>query len=153
MKKLSARLGATAIAVLMSFGGISPTLALPMSTTAPAATSAGDVVTVQMRHHRRDRRHGRRQGGFERRGDSYYYHGHRGYRHRRAGYRQHNGYWFPPAAFVAGAIIGGALSGGAAPRGNAHVQWCANHYRSYRASDDTFQPYNGPRQRCASPYN
>ncbi|TIT86520.1 MAG: BA14K family protein, partial [Mesorhizobium sp.] len=22
----------------------------------------------------------------------------------------------------------------------------------YRASDNTFQPYNGPRQQCVSPY-
>lgn len=152
MKNLSAKLGATAIAALMTFGGISPTLALPFSASAPSATSGGDVLTVQMRHNRRDRRHHRRGGGFERRGESYYYHGHRGYRHSRPGYRQYNGYWFPSAAFVAGAIIGGAASS-AASGGNAHVQWCSNQYRSYRVSDDTFQPYNGPRQRCASPYD
>ncbi|MGH6763055.1 MAG: BA14K family protein [Phyllobacterium sp.] len=36
--------------------------------------------------------------------------------------------------------------------GNAHVQWCYNRYRSYRAYDNTFQPYGGPRQYCYSPY-
>lgn len=36
--------------------------------------------------------------------------------------------------------------------GNAHVRWCYNRYRSYRASDNTFQPYNGPRRQCRSPY-
>jgi hypothetical protein len=36
---------------------------------------------------------------------------------------------------------------------SAHVQWCYNRYRSYRAWDNTFQPYNGPRQQCYSPYN
>jgi len=36
---------------------------------------------------------------------------------------------------------------------NAHVQWCYNRYRSYRAYDNTFQPYNGPRQQCWSPYS
>ncbi|UVK52197.1 BA14K family protein [Mesorhizobium sp. AR02] len=36
---------------------------------------------------------------------------------------------------------------------NAHVQWCYNRYRSYRAWDNTFQPYNGPRQQCWSPYS
>ncbi|MBZ9773369.1 BA14K family protein [Mesorhizobium sp. CO1-1-8] len=35
---------------------------------------------------------------------------------------------------------------------SAHVQWCYNRYRSYRAYDNTFQPYNGPRQQCYSPY-
>jgi hypothetical protein len=36
---------------------------------------------------------------------------------------------------------------------NAHVQWCYNRYRSYRSWDNTFQPYNGPRQQCYSPYS
>lgn len=36
---------------------------------------------------------------------------------------------------------------------SAHVQWCYDRYRSYRASDNTFQPYNGPRQQCYSPYS
>ena len=94
---------------------------------------------------------------FERRGNNYYYNGQRGYRERRPGYRYHNGFWFPPAAFVFGSIIGGAIASGIARenRGgsyNAHVAWCSDRYRSYRASDNTFQPYNGPRQQCNSPY-
>lgn len=36
---------------------------------------------------------------------------------------------------------------------SAHVRWCENRYRSYRAYDNTFQPYNGPRQQCYSPYS
>ncbi|MBZ7924512.1 BA14K family protein [Ensifer adhaerens] len=36
--------------------------------------------------------------------------------------------------------------------GNAHTSWCYARYRSYRAYDDTFQPYYGPRQVCVSPY-
>jgi len=36
---------------------------------------------------------------------------------------------------------------------SAHVQWCYNRYRSYRAWDNTFQPYGGPRQQCWSPYS
>lgn len=35
---------------------------------------------------------------------------------------------------------------------NAHINWCYNRYRSYRASDNSFQPYNGPRRQCYSPY-
>jgi hypothetical protein len=34
----------------------------------------------------------------------------------------------------------------------AHVQWCYDRYRSYRAYDNTYQPYNGPRRQCYSPY-
>lgn len=37
--------------------------------------------------------------------------------------------------------------------GSAHVQWCYDRYRSYRAWDNTFQPYNGPRRQCWSPYS
>jgi hypothetical protein len=36
---------------------------------------------------------------------------------------------------------------------SAHVRWCYNRYRSYRAWDNTFQPYYGPRRQCLSPYN
>lgn len=88
----------------------------------------------------------------------HYYRGHRGYRDYRPGYRRHGGYWFPPAAFITGAIIGGAIASQPAPRtrvrdyGSAHVDWCYDRYRSYRASDNTFQPYNGPRRQCRSPY-
>ncbi|HWD14525.1 BA14K family protein [Pseudochrobactrum sp. sp1633] len=35
---------------------------------------------------------------------------------------------------------------------NAHINWCYNRYRSYRASDNTFQPNYGPRRQCYSPY-
>ncbi|HET7412575.1 MAG TPA: BA14K family protein [Pararhizobium sp.] len=34
----------------------------------------------------------------------------------------------------------------------AHIDWCYRHYRSYRASDNTYQPYHGPRRACISPY-
>lgn len=87
-----------------------------------------------------------------------WYRGHRGHRHYRPGYRRHDGFWFPPAAFITGAIVGGAIASQPAPRtrvrdyGSAHVDWCYDRYRSYRASDNTFQPYNGPRRQCRSPY-
>lgn len=85
------------------------------------------------------------------------YRGYRGYRVRRPGYRYYNGWWFPAAAFVTGAIVGGALASEPIYRprnygGDAHVEWCYNRYKSYRASDNTFQPYNGPRRQCISPY-
>jgi hypothetical protein len=87
-----------------------------------------------------------------------YYNGYRGQRERRAGYVYRDGWWFPGAAFALGAIVGGAIANDApraAPRarGSAHVNWCYDRYRSYRASDNTFQPYNGPRQQCYSPYS
>lgn len=110
--------------------------------------SRGDVRDVR-RVVRRDVRR-----DFERRGNYAWYKGHRGYRYYRPGYREHNGFWFPAAAFVAGAIISGAIAN--QPRaayGSSHVQWCYDRYRSYRAYDNSFQPYNGPRQQCYSPYS
>jgi hypothetical protein len=103
-----------------------------------------------------------------RRRDSYRY-----YRHR-------PDYWVPPAAFALGAIIGGAIAAAPPPYygppvyrgpiyrgpvyrgpvyrdrvygGSAHANWCYNRYRSYRAWDNTFQPYHGPRRQCWSPYS
>lgn len=35
---------------------------------------------------------------------------------------------------------------------SAHVQWCFDRWRSYRAWDNSYQPYNGPRRQCVSPY-
>ncbi|MHA7774444.1 BA14K family protein [Roseibium sp. M-1] len=33
-----------------------------------------------------------------------------------------------------------------------HEKWCYGNYRSYRAFDNTFQPYDGPRKFCVSPF-
>jgi len=33
-----------------------------------------------------------------------------------------------------------------------HAEWCRARYASYRVSDNTFQPHNGLRQQCRSPY-
>ena len=87
-----------------------------------------------------------------------YWNGQRGYPDHRRGYRYHNGYWFPEAAFLGGVIVGSTINqpGPAYGNNNAydnHVRWCEHRYRSYRLSDDTFQPYHGPRLRCSSPYD
>ncbi|AWI56999.1 BA14K family protein [Sinorhizobium fredii] len=34
-----------------------------------------------------------------------------------------------------------------------HSDWCAHRYRSYRAYDNTYQPYEGPRRLCYSPFS
>ena len=145
------RLIATGCAALMaaSIPFAAPAVAMPMGS--PAFAQHNAVVQVQYREGGRWRR------GYERRGNDHYYNGHRGYREYHRGYRRHNGFWFPPAAFIAGAIIGGAIAGQppvrvVRPAGNAHVQWCYDRYRSYRAYDNTFQPYDGPRRQCYSPY-
>lgn len=120
------------------------------------------IQQVQHRHGGRAQYHGPRgyhRGGFYQHRGHPYYNGHRGYRYANPGWRRYNGWWFPPSAFVAGAIVGGAIASQPAPvyrapqPGSAHVRWCYDRYRSYRAYDNTFQPYNGPRQQCYSPYS
>jgi amino acid transporter len=61
------------------------------------------------------------------------------------------------AIVTTGMAIANIMAGGSRPRSSAaqslaHVQWCYDRYRSYRASDNTYQPYNGPRRQCVSPY-
>ena len=171
------RIGAAALLATLTFSGSQQLGAAPLVMPAtPSATS--DVVQVRdgvrwRRNHwnggnydRWSGRTGAAGNNFRRDGNYAWYNGHRGYRNHRHGYRNYNGFWFPAGAFVAGAIIGGALAddgyygGGYGPRyyldgnpGGSHVQWCYNRYRSYRAYDNTFQPYHGPRQQCYSPYD
>lgn len=170
--------GACAALMVLTAPLATPALAMPMAApaTAPSAiilaqadgSSPNISPGIDPRWDRRqprerdwDRNWDRRDRGWdrrvERRGDHAYWRGHRGYRDPRPGYRRHGDFWFPPAAFIAGAIIGGALANQPAPPparyyGNAHVEWCYARYRSYRSSDNTFQPYNGPRRQCRSPY-
>ncbi|TIM82747.1 MAG: BA14K family protein, partial [Mesorhizobium sp.] len=76
-------------------------------------------------------------------------------RYYRPGYRRYNDFWFPLAAFATGALITGAIINNQSRRiyrGDAHVEWCYSRYRSYRAYDNTFKPYYGPRRQCISPY-
>ncbi|WP_324288253.1 BA14K family protein [Hoeflea algicola] len=32
------------------------------------------------------------------------------------------------------------------------MDWCYDRYRSYRERDNTYQPYEGGRRQCNSPY-
>ncbi|MBA3448564.1 MAG: BA14K family protein [Pseudaminobacter sp.] len=178
MKKFLSGLCATFLAASFAVGSAVPVNAAPI--VVPMASPAkSNVIQIQSQQHfpgeqrwirrgnrgefRRDRREFRREvrrdrrefrrdrRDFRRDGRYGWYKGHRGYRGYRRGYREYNGYWFPAAAFITGAIIGGALnnSGG----GGSHVEWCYDRWRSYRAYDNSYQPYNGSRQQCYSPYN
>ncbi len=164
---------AAALSASLVLSAASPLSAAPASTT--TLEGSNGIVRVQMdanplirsetvqsdtgirlaqNEWRRDRRQHRVRRDFHRRGDNFYFNGHRGYRQHRSGYREFNGWWFPAAAFIAGAIISESIN--QAPvlhGGNAHVRWCSDRYRSYRAWDNTFKPYYGPRRLCHSPYN
>ncbi len=107
------------------------------------------------REWRQDRRDARR--GYYRDGRYGWYNGHRGYRDYRPGYRRHKRLLVPGRRIPRWCDRGrGSVRTSPVYRrsvGSSHVEWCYNRYRSYRASDNTFQPYNGPRQQCWSPYS
>ena len=87
---------------------------------------------------------------------AHYYNGFRGVVVTRPGYRFYRGFWFPPEAFATGVIVDRTLARPVPTAGRltaAHIDWCYAHYRSYRAYDNTFQPYAGPREQCWSPYD
>lgn len=152
MKRLLTAVTATALSALLAVSSIDPAAAgpiqpMPQPLALQTTSQANGVTEVQYRH---DRRHYRPRPHYRPHHRPGYWHGHRGYRYARPGYRRyHDGWWYPLAAFTAGAIIGGAAARPA--YGNAHVRWCANRYRSYRVSDNTYQPTNGPRRQCVSP--
>ncbi len=41
---------------------------------------------------------------------------------------------------------------GATSSDDAHVRWCYARWRSYRISDNTYQPLYGDRRECVSPH-
>ena len=153
MRKLMSSLGRGVLALSLSVGlalplASVPAAAAPFATVAPADSS---VVLAGHRHHMRERHYhdDYRWRRHHRDYDDY------GWRHRR---HRNDG-------LALGLAIGVPLLYGLSqsrpvvryvePRGygNAHVRWCYNRYRSYRAWDNTFQPYGGPRQQCYSPYD
>jgi len=151
MKSKSPILAVTALATAMLAAPINVASAAPIGMTSASTGilngigSGSNIVDVQYRrkNKRRANRHRSRR---------HQWRGHRGSRNWRPGYRRHsNGWWFPLAAF--GALAAGAAAANAGHLPSAHYAWCDDRYRSYDADSDTFQPYNGPRRRCNSPYD
>ncbi|MEQ1944442.1 BA14K family protein [Mesorhizobium sp. VNQ89] len=163
MKKLVSAVCASALTAALAITSVAPVNAAPTFVPKMETAQKSDVVQVQEwrkknRNFRRNQWEHRRTGNWVNNNPRYgWYNGHRGYRYKRPGYRYHDGWWFPAGAFIAGAIVSGAIANSYNQPsyrygGNAHVEWCYNRYRSYRAYDNTFQPYNGPRRQCYSPY-
>jgi hypothetical protein len=136
-----------AAVVAVGLGGTAGALPLTGSLPAGQPGETGLVTEAQ----------GSIQFGFYFRGGHPYYSGYRGYPYSRPGWRRHRGYWFPPNAFYSGRSYNGPYY----PYNRRyyrtalppeHYDYCFRRYRSYRASDNTFQPYRGPRRPCRSPY-
>src|SRR5262245_10142551 len=85
-----------------------------------------------------DRRHGR----FDDDGRH-----HRRFRHRTGAFVFfNNGWWYDDPWWTYDTAYVGA------DYGDAHVQWCINHYRSYNPDNNTFVGYGGDIRECVSPY-
>jgi hypothetical protein len=169
------KLAVFCLSLVAAFSSMTPAQAFP-SLNGPTV-QATDVQLIQYRRHYGGN-YGGRWGGYRNYGRSYYggYRPYGGYRYggyRYGGYRPYGGYRYGRyggyygggyndfgllfGGLATGAIIGGML---AQPRyydqpryyGNSHAGWCYSRYRSYRAYDNTFQPYYGPRRQCIGPY-
>jgi hypothetical protein len=139
MKKLAI----IVLSVATAFTGITPAQAFP-AIARPDMPQVSNVEQVQYY-----RRYGDRY-----RYDRYRYrYGDDRWRHRR--YHRHNNAGAIIGGLAAGVIIGSILNAQRQPRyysgGSYHTRWCYSRYRSYRAYDNTYQPYYGPRRQCVSP--
>lgn len=73
--------------------------------------------------------------------------GYRGSPERLPGLRQHSdGYWYPKKAFAADCSKYEKCV-------TNHASWCRSSYWSYREQDGTYQPYQGKRRKCVSPFS
>lgn len=111
----------------------------PPAITAPTAPSSN--VTLVRDHHRYTRKWPRQR----------HWQRHRRNHH----YRRH---WRPRSGVYLNFGVLPRYEYRVAPRRryralpSAHVRWCQDRYRSYRVRDNSWQPYNGSRRQCRSPY-
>lgn len=162
MNSLMKKLTIAGLSVSMMAVSVLPSQAMPLvpAPSASTGTVEGQPIQVQYRDDYRYWRHDDRR--WDRRWDRRDYRDDRYGRYERRHHRSSNA-WVPLAAFAAGALIAGAaasqprhvapaapgIPSGVNPR---HFEWCSARYRSYDAYSNTFQPYEGPRQACYSPY-
>lgn len=141
--------------------------AAPMPThavhnAAPQADGLQDLVQVQQRHRYQQQRRGVDRRGHHR--PRYDTRSRRSPVHRAPPRQQSRGPDLGSA--IVGAIVGGIIVNQFQQSGRthqhsghsrsylsrSHIDWCHNRWRSYRVSDNSYQPYNGPRRVCVSPY-
>jgi hypothetical protein len=145
MKKTLATLCAAAISLTSLGMASAPASAAPLQTSIQI-TGGAELISVRDRRDRKDRK-----DRFERRGNAYYFNGFKGDRRHRPGWRSYGGWYFPPSAFSFGITINPPSRPGIRLSAR-HINWCEDHYRSYRRSDNTFKPVGAPRRQCISPF-
>ncbi|OCO98206.1 MULTISPECIES: BA14K family protein [unclassified Ensifer] len=159
-----------ALSVVTAMNSVPPAMAFPSAP--PVVSQTTNVQQVQFPYERGEEGKNRsscavpycelrgRRGYYRDRHyrDGYYRNGYYRDRYRRYYRDDDNDFGAIIGGLAAGAIIGGLIN---QPRyynqprvvgGNAHTRWCYARYRSYRAWDNTYQPYSGSRRQCYSPY-
>jgi hypothetical protein len=168
-----ARIGALALGMVTCLG--SPAMTAPLGRIVVAAPPASSNLPVELASDRtlwRVPHGGAWRGGGNWNGN----HGWRGNGNWGGNRHWHGGHWnhghdhyhnyYDNSGIVLGLgglalalpLLGGGgyYGGGYYPgryyrAGNGHERWCYARYRSYRASDNTFQPNHGARRQCYSP--
>jgi hypothetical protein len=168
------KLAVVCLSLVAAFSSMMPAQAFPSFNRPTVQATDGQLIQYRRYYGRNfgrgwggyrnyGRNYGGGWGGYRNYGGNYYggYRPYGGYRYGRYGGYYGGGYNDFGLLFGGlgtGAIIGGML---AQPRyyydqpryyGNSHAGWCYSRYRSYRAYDNTFQPYYGPRRQCIGPY-
>jgi hypothetical protein len=138
MKKLAIVI----VSMMTAFTGVGPVQAFPsvpvISSAVSPSVGAGEPV-VQQAQYRDGRRYYRNDRRYDRRYDR---------RHDRRYDRRHSRSRSNAGAIIGGLAAGAIIGGAIASQNRGGNRSCAARYRSYRASDNTYQPNSGPRRVC-----
>lgn len=137
---------------------------LSVATGQSGASALDDLVQVQQRRYIHGQRGAHRHNQRPRAG----HHARRPHPQRPPVHQQRRSSGPDLGSAIVGAIVGGVIVNQLQqPRqyhapapvarhgsylSSNHINWCHNRWRSYRVSDNSYQPYNGPRRVCSSPY-
>jgi hypothetical protein len=64
----------------------------------------------------------------------------------------YRGHYYQNQWWVFPLVIGRAIGSSVGHLSNSHVQWCSEHYRSYRIGTNTWLSNSGQYRQCNSPY-
>ncbi len=165
------RLHSGLLAIGLVAGLSAPALALPLSPMAPTQPASSDVIQVDSSFKMDCFEHCRGQDlsrSNQWRAPAYRgnrnWNGNRNWqgddRRGRRHYRRHDNYVSPGIYYDPGyryveprRYVQPRRVYRANRLSDAHVGWCYDRWRSYRASDNSYQPLHGPRRQCRSPYS
>jgi len=132
MFTIARSIAAAGFGLLLATAAAMPAGAITMPALSVPATAQSDIIQVRDHGHGHWHHHNRWGSGHRLHGDDSYYDDDSG-----------SGLLFK--SFVTGTLFNRQ---GSQSYYDGHARDCASRYRSYRASDNTYQPSHGPRQLC-----